>query len=83
MKRVDGTQIESVGPHYEQIGVRMSDGSLFYMSYKDLLVMMNEFIFDAEKKKTRTWLHPVTPDADVLYKQDQYPDYSDYPIEKP
>jgi hypothetical protein len=53
------------------------------MSYQDLHAMMHEFIFDAEKKKTRTWLHPVTPDADLLYHQDQYPDYTDHPIPKP
>ena len=83
MKRVDGKNIESVGPYYEQIGIRMSDGSFYFMSYQDLHAMMHEFIFDAEKKKTRTWLHPVTPDADLLYHQDQYPDYTDHPIPKP
>jgi hypothetical protein len=75
--QIDGKHIAGVGPHYEQIGIRMSDGSFYYMSYSDLHTVLNEFVFDLEKKRTRTWIHPVTPDVDLLYHQENYPTEED------
>ena len=74
MKRIDGKNITGVGPHYEQIGVRLDDGSYLFLSYKDLQAILHEFIFDVEMKKTRKWIHPVRPDVDLLYYQDRYPE---------
>ena len=73
MKIVDGNSITGVGPHYEQLGIRLDDGSYVYLSFQDLHAILHEFLFEAETKKTRTWLHPVTPDVDLLYRQDRYP----------
>lgn len=70
--KVDGKKVTQVSPHYEQIAVWI-DGERYFIRYKDLIPIFNEFIFDVEKKKTRTWLHPVTPDVDLLYHQDRYP----------
>lgn len=78
MKIVDGKTIEGVGPHYEQLGIQLSDGSYMLMSYKDLHAILHEFLFEIEVKKTRTWLHPVTPDVDLLYDQERYPDDDDF-----
>lgn len=74
MKVVDGKKIESVSMYYEQLFIRMYDGTTYFLSTQDLLPMVHEFIFEAELKKTRTWLHPVTPDVPLLYDQDRYPD---------
>jgi hypothetical protein len=70
---VDGSKIESVSQYYEQLLVCTSDGKKYFFSIKELLPVLSEFIFEAETKKTRTWLHPVTPDVDLLYEQDRYP----------
>jgi len=56
IKEVQGTQIQSVSQHYENLGIRLADGSYVYMTYAQLLVILNEFDFQAEKKRTRTWL---------------------------
>ena len=74
---IDGKKITQVSPHYEQVSVWTSVGSRYFMKYSDLIPILGEFIFTAEKKKTRTWLHPVTPDVDLLYDQDKYPDNND------
>ena len=73
---LDGKKITQVSPHYEQISVWI-DGNRYFIKYQDLLPIMSEFLFKAEKKRTRTWLHPVTPDVDLLYDQDRYPDEED------
>lgn len=78
--RLDGKKITRVVPHYEQIAVYFDDGTRCFMKYDDLLPVLTEFLFDAEKKRTRTWLHPVTPDVDLLYLQKSYPNYGDHPI---
>ena len=71
--KVNGTKIESVNIHYENLNVKTSDGKTYFFKPSELLAMMNEFIFEVELKKTRTWLHPVTPDVDLLYHQENYP----------
>lgn len=74
---VDGKKITQVAPHYEQIAVWTSDKKKYFITYSELQNILSEFLFNAEKKKTRTWLHPVTPDVDLLYNQDQYPEDND------
>ena len=71
--KINGSEITSVSVYYENLYIGTEDGNHYFMSPADVLVMMNEFIFDVEMKKTRTWLHPVTPDVDLLYDQDKYP----------
>ena len=71
--KINGSEITSVNVYYENLYIGTGDGNHYFMSPADVLVMMNEFIFDVEMKKTRTWLHPVTPDVDLLYDQDKYP----------
>ena len=56
IKEVQGTQIQSVSQHYENLGIRLADGSYVYMTYAQLLVILSEFDFKAETKRTRTWL---------------------------
>jgi hypothetical protein len=56
IKTVQGTQIQSVSQHYENLGIRLANGEYIYMTYAQLLVILNEFDFTAEKKRTRTWL---------------------------
>jgi len=74
--KINGTQIEGVNIFYENLIVHASNGKRYFLKPSELVGIMNEFIFEAEKKKTRTWLHPVTPDVDLLYDQDKYPDES-------
>ena len=69
---LDGKKITQIAPHYEQISVWI-DGVRYFIKYSDLTAMMSEFIFEAKKKRTRTWLHPVTPDVKLLYDQNKYP----------
>lgn len=71
--KINGTKITSVNIYYEHLKVYTSDGKSYFFKPAELLVMMNEFLFDAELKKTRTWLHPVTPDVDLIYHQGSYP----------
>lgn len=70
---IDGKKITQVSPHYEQISVWTDDGKRYFLSYAELQAILSEFLFNAEMKKTRTWLHPITPDVDLLYHQEQYP----------
>ena len=70
--KLDGKDIKDVDIHYENLYISTVDGDHYYFSLKDVLGIMNEFLFDVEKKKTRTWLHPVTPDVDLLYDQERY-----------
>ena len=72
-KKINGSNIESVSIYHENLTVLTDDGRRYFLKPEELLVMMSEFIFDAELKRTRTWLHPVTPDVDLLYDQDKYP----------
>ena len=72
--KINGTEITSVNIFYEHLYIATADGKHYYMKPAELLIMMNEFVFDAEFKKTRTHLHPVPPDVDLLYHQDNYPD---------
>jgi hypothetical protein len=74
--KVNGTKIESVNIYYENLYIKTTDGKYYFMKPSDLLFILNEFVFEAEKKKTRTWLHPVTPDVDLLYHPENYPDES-------
>ena len=71
--KVDGAKIEAVNIYHENLFILTEDGRKYFLKPEELLVMMNEFLFDAEFKRTRTWLHPVTPDVDLLYDQDKYP----------
>ena len=56
IKKVSGTEITGVHNHYENLGIRLDDGSYVYMTYKQLLVILNEFDFDLIKKRTRSWM---------------------------
>lgn len=71
---VDGIRIVKVYPHYEQMVVVLDDDTRFFISYEDLIPVLSEFIFEKEKKRTRTWIHPVTPDVNLLYHQEKYPE---------
>ena len=71
--KINGTEIDSVSVYHENLYVRTTDGNHYFLNPKEVLVMMNEFIFEAELKRTRTWLHPVSPDVDLLYHQENYP----------
>ena len=71
--KVNGSNITSVNIYHENLYVSTEDGRKYFMKPQELLTMMNEFIFEAEFKRTRTWLHPVTPDVDLLYDQGKYP----------
>ena len=62
---VDGKKITGASPYYENIGIRLEDGSFLFLSPTDLTTILSEFLFEVEEKKTRTWLHPVTPDASL------------------
>jgi hypothetical protein len=70
---VDGKKITGASPYYENIMVWLDTGEILYMSPTDLTTILSEHLFEVEEKKTRTWLHPVTPDVDLLYDQDKYP----------
>ena len=70
--KIDGKNIESVSIYHEQLFVRTYDGGQYFLSMKELLPMVHEYLFKAELKRTRTWLYPVTPDVDLLYEK--YPD---------
>lgn len=58
---LEGTEIHGVNVHYEQlfISVKNDDGSYdqYFMTFQELLVILNEFDFKVEKKRTREWLH--------------------------
>jgi len=70
---IDGGKISTIVTHYENLKVIMNDGTSYFISHQDVLVALNEFLFNPELKKTRIWLHPVTPDVPLLYDQDRYP----------
>lgn len=74
---IDGKKITLVVPHYEQILICTEDGKRYFLKYNELKNILSEFLFTPEKKKTRIWLHPVTPDVDLLYDQDRYPEEKD------
>jgi hypothetical protein len=71
--KVNGNKIESVFIYHENLFIQTADGKKYFLKPSELLVMMSEFIFEAELKRTRTWLHPITPDVDLLYHQENYP----------
>ena len=71
--KINGTKIDTVSIYHENLTVMTSDGRRYFLKPAELIVMMNEFIFEAEFKRTRTWLHPVIPDVDLLYHQENYP----------
>ena len=70
---IDGGKISAIVTHFENLRVVMNDGTSYFITHQELVTVMNEFLFDSELKKTRTWLHPVTPDVPLLYDQDRYP----------
>jgi len=70
---LDGKKIVDVYAYYEQMVVRFDDGTRCFLKYKDLLPVLSEFLFDAQLKRTRTWLQPMDPDVPLLYDQDRYP----------
>ena len=53
---VSGTEIVGVHNHYENLGIRLSDDRYVYMTYEQLLVILNEFDFELRKKRTRSWM---------------------------
>ena len=70
--KLNGQDVTNVIIHYENLYVTTADGAHHYLQLKDVLSMMSEFIFDIEMKKTRSWLHPVTPDVEHLYDPEHY-----------
>jgi len=71
-KRIDGQSITSAYPHYENVRIVTADGTEFFLTSDELTAIMNEFLFDVEKKKTRSWATHVEPDVDLLYEQEKY-----------
>ena len=63
MENLSGMQIISVRPHYENIVVTFEDPNdkngwkTTYITSEQLVVILSEFDFNAEKKRTRTWLN--------------------------
>jgi hypothetical protein len=56
METIKGTKITSVNPHYEYIYVHTdAPNKGFFISSKDLVVILSEFDFLVEKKRTRRW----------------------------
>ena len=56
MKNLSGQSITSVRPHYEHITVNVDNKSYFITS-EQLVIILSEFEFAVEKKRTRSWLH--------------------------
>ena len=63
MENLSGMQIISVRPHYENIVVTFEDPNdkngwkTTYITSEQLVVILSEFDFNAETKRTRTWLN--------------------------
>ena len=72
--RINGSDITSCGIYYENLLIYTADGNQYFLKPSEVMIMANEFIFDVELKKTRTWFHPVVPDVPLLYHQDAYPE---------
>ena len=56
-QKLKGTKIVSVTPHYEHIYVSVGKGEGYFITSDELAVILNEFDFYVEKKRTRSWLH--------------------------
>lgn len=63
MEKLNGIKILSVSPHYENLTITFEDPTeksgfkSYYISSEELVKVLSEFEFVAEKKRTRTWLH--------------------------
>ena len=63
MENLSGMKIISVRPHYENIVVTFEDPNskygwkTTYITSQQLVVILSEFDFTAETKRTRTWLN--------------------------
>ena len=73
MTRLNGSKITSANIFYEHIYVVDDQGNSYFLSPKELTAILSEFIFNVEQKRKRKHLHPVTPDVELLYNQEQYP----------
>jgi len=69
---LDGQKIVSVVQHYEHLMVVDDKGNKYFMTYEELLPMFSEFLFETQKKRVRTHLHPLTPEVELLYDQKTY-----------
>ena len=71
MENLSGMQIISVRPHYENIVVTFEDPNdkngwkTTYITSEQLVVILSEFDFIGEKKRTRTWLNLCIDDYRV------------------
>jgi hypothetical protein len=59
---IDGRRFITCSVHYENITIRDDEGKIYYLPPETLLIALNEFLFMAEKKRTRTWLKPLVSD---------------------
>jgi len=57
MDILKGTEIVGASPYYENIYVSTANGEGFFITPKELRIILSEFDFIIEKKKTRKWGH--------------------------
>lgn len=74
MSKLDGKKITRAYPFYEHLAVLDDQGNKYFMSYEEVTAVLSEFVFNVEHKKKRMHLHHITPDVDLLYDKDVYPD---------
>lgn len=55
-------EIISVNVYYENLSVHTEDGESYFLSPKDLQVILNQHSFQIVQKRTRTWLVPIVQD---------------------
>ena len=53
---LSGQEITTVQTNYENVTVNDAEGNQYYISPETLGIILNEFDFVKNKKKTRTWL---------------------------
>ena len=75
--KLDGQKIKSVSVQYEHIYVIDDKENGYILTTDDLGTILNEFLFNVEKKRVRTYLHPVLPEVDLLYNQETYNNYNE------
>jgi hypothetical protein len=57
MEQLNGTKIINVAQYFEHITVNTADGSRYFIDPKLLVVILSEFDYLVEKKRTRSYLH--------------------------
>jgi len=60
--KLNAGDIVSVNQYYENLNVHTTDGESFFLSPKDLQVILNQHSFQIVQKRTRTWLVPIVQD---------------------